>query len=122
MADPDRAPPRLRDLVYRAPSPIHGQGLFARRRIEAGEHIGTYRGPKARRDGTYVLWVHGEAGEAPVGRSGRNLLRWLNHGVPGNAEFDGFELYASQTIEPDEEITFDYSGSAGSMQPDESSD
>ncbi len=102
--------PRLRDQVYKAPSPIHGNGLFAKRRIQADQFIGTYEGPEARRDGTYVLWVYEEEGEAPVGRSGRNLLRWLNHQEEGNAEFDGFDLYARRAIEPDEEITFNYSG------------
>lgn len=101
---------RLRDLVYKAPSTIHGTGLFARERIRTNQYIGTYQGPEARRDGTYVLWVYGEEGEPPVGRSGRNLLRWLNHREQGNAEFDGFDLYARRSIEPGEEITFNYSG------------
>ena len=100
---------RLRDRVYAAPSEIHGTGLFAKRRIEKGEYIGTYEGRAAKRDGTYVLWVF-EEGEEPVARSGRNLLRYLNHAEEGNAEFDGFDLYALGNIEPDEEITFDYQG------------
>ncbi len=102
--------PRLRELTYKAPSAIHGDGLFARVRIQADQFIGTYEGPEARRDGTYVLWVYGEEGEPPVGRSGRNLLRWLNHQEGGNAGFDGFDLYARRAIEPGEEITFNYSG------------
>ncbi len=101
---------RLRALVCKAPSAIHGNGLFARVCIEADRLIGSYEGPEARRDGTYVLWVYEEDGEPPVGRSGRNLLRWLNHQEEGNAEFDGFDLYAKRTIEPGEEITFNYSG------------
>lgn len=98
---------RLNDLVYTGPSPIHGTGVFARRRIESGAYIGTYRGPSAKRNGTYVLWVY-EEGLQPHGRSGRNQLRYLNHARPGNAEFDGFDLYAACRIEPNEEITFDY--------------
>jgi SET domain-containing protein len=98
---------RLRDIVYSGPSAIHGTGLFARRAIRKGERIGTYQGPVARRDGIYVLWVYDGDGSA-VGRSGRNLLRYLNHARPGNAEFDGFDLYARRHIKPDEEITFDY--------------
>jgi len=101
---------KLRDLVYKDSSPLHGNGLFARVPIEAGRYIGTYEGPEAKRDGTYVLWVWDEEGKAPVGRSGRNLLRWLNHHEEGNAEFDGFDLYAKRDIEVGEEITFDYSG------------
>ena len=100
---------RLGDLVYKAPSPIHGNGLFAKVNIRKGQYIGTYEGPYAKRDGTYVLWVF-EEGEDPIGRSGRNLLRYLNHQELGNAEFDGFDLYALSDIAPHEEITFDYGG------------
>lgn len=103
--------PRLRDRVYRAPSDIHGFGLFAKISFTAGEFIGTYQGPEAKRDGTYVLWVYAEGeDQPPMGRSGRNLLRWLNHRDQGNAEFDGFDLYAMKAIEPGDEITFNYEG------------
>ncbi len=98
---------KLKDIVYSAPSKIHGTGLFAKVPIGAGRYIGTYEGPAARRNGKYVLWVY-EEGAAPVGRSGRNLLRYLNHQKDGNAEFDGFDLYALRDIAPAEEITFDY--------------
>ena len=104
-----KAKPRLGNIVYRAPSPIHGNGLFAKVDIVKGEFIGTYEGPTAKRDGTYVLWVF-EEGCDPVGRSGRNLLRYLNHQDEGNSEFDGFDLYALRDIEAHEEITFDYGG------------
>ena len=98
---------RLRDRVRKAPSPIHGSGCFARVDFAAGELIGRYEGPEVTRNGTYVLWVY-EEGRAPVGRSGRNLLRYLNHKKGGNAEFDGFSLYARRDIVCGEEITFDY--------------
>lgn len=106
----DAVPERLRDRVYKAPSPIHGNGLFARIAFRPGDYIGTYQGPAASRDGTYVLWIYGEDGEPAEARSGRNLLRWLNHQVPGNAEFDGFDLYARIAIRAGDEITFDYGG------------
>lgn len=99
----------LRELVYVAPSSIHGSGVFARCKLRKGDYIGTYHGPAASRNGTYVLWVYDADDEAnAVGRSGRNLLRYLNHQEPGNAEFDGFDLYARVAIAVDEEITFDY--------------
>ena len=102
----------LRELVYSAESPIHGTGLFARRTIKKGEYIGTYHKKKKKRDGTYVLWVYDKDDEASaIGRSGRNLLRYLNHAKSGNAEFDGFDLYSTMEIEVDQEITFDYEGS-----------
>jgi SET domain-containing protein len=104
----DEVGPRLGDKVYRAASAIHGQGLFAKVSIPSGTYIGTYKGPQAKRDGTYVLWVYAQEGEPPIGRSGRNLLRWLNHQDDGNAEFDGFDLYARRDIAAGEEITFNY--------------
>jgi SET domain-containing protein len=100
---------KLSTIVYSAPSEIHGTGLFAKREITAGEYIGTYKGPRTDEDGTYVLWVF-EEGKKPVGRNGRNLLRYLNHAEAGNAEFDGFDLYALRDILQDEEITFNYEG------------
>lgn len=101
----------LREAIYSAPSSIHGTGLFARKGIKKGDYIGTYHGPKAKRDGTYVLWVYDpEDEENAVGCSGRNLLRYLNHAQPGNAEFDGLDLYARVRIRADDEITFNYEG------------
>ena len=110
MGQDDRqARQRLRDRVRKAPSTIHGFGCFARIPFTAGDYIGTYEGPEARRAGKYVLWVYEEGGP-PVGRSGRNLLRYLNHRKDGNAEFDGFDLIARRNIVPGDEITFDYDG------------
>ena len=110
MSDGKRSSNRqLRSVVYAAQSGIHGTGLFASREISAGEYIGTFAGPEARRDGVYVLWVYDSSdGEVAVGRSGRNLLRYLNHGLPCNAEFEGFDLYARKAIPRDAEITIDY--------------
>ena len=100
---------QLKELVHAAESGIHGTGLFASRDIEAGEYIGTYWGPETRRNGTYVLWVYdAEDEEAARGRSGRNLLRYLNHSRDCNAEFDEFDLYATEFIPKSSEITFDY--------------
>ncbi len=97
---------RTRELVYVDRSPIHGKGLFARCAIERGAYIGRYLGPEARRNGSHVLWVEGENGW--IGRRGFNRLRYLNHSLPPNAEFDGFDLYARRRIRPGEEITIDY--------------
>ncbi len=94
--------------LYVAPSSIHGNGLYAARDIKKGRYIGTYRGPAATRDGTYVLWV--DFGDRVEARSGRNKLRYLNHSDTPNAEFDAFELYALRHIEEDEELTINYNG------------
>ena len=62
----------LREIVYSGPSHIHGTGLFAKRGIGKGEYIGTYHGPDAKRNGTYVLWVYDPDDDAgAIGRSGR---------------------------------------------------
>lgn len=100
----------LKSWVYSAPSNIHGTGLFAARAIRRGEYIGTYWGPQASRNGMYVLWVYEDENDesSAVGRSGRNLLRYLNHSKPGNTEFDGFDLYARVNIKAGDELTFDY--------------
>jgi hypothetical protein len=91
---------QLRGTVYVAASSIHGMGVFAARKLAKGEYIGTFHGPAARRDGMYVLWVYEQGGDrGPVGRSGRNMLRYLNHGSPPNAGFDGFDLYALRAID-----------------------
>jgi hypothetical protein len=100
---------QLKEYVYSSPSALHGTGLFARQTIKKGDYIGTYHGPKAKRNGTYVLWVYDhDDEERAIGRSGKNLLRYLNHATPGNAEFDEFDLYARTKIKAGEEITFDY--------------
>jgi SET domain-containing protein len=104
---------RLRERVCKRPSPIHGYGCFARVAFSAGDFIGSYQGPAASRDGTYVLWVS-EDRIHWSGRSGRNLLRWLNHSDTPNAAFDGFDLYALSAIADGEEITFDYAAGEGS--------
>lgn len=100
-------PPRLAALVYRGRSCIHGTGLFARVDLQRGTFIGSYLGPPARRNGPYVLWVTAEDGSISA-RSGRNLLRYLNHQRPANAHFDGFDLYVRRRIRAGEEITIDY--------------
>ncbi|MCB1175389.1 MAG: SET domain-containing protein-lysine N-methyltransferase [Leptospiraceae bacterium] len=88
-------------------SPIHGKGVFARAPITKGSLIGSYEGPVAKRNGTYVLWITDEDG-LEYGISGRNKLRYLNHSNRPNAEFDGNQLYARRLIKAGEEITFDY--------------
>ena len=102
-------PTRLKRKVYAAPSPIHGKGLYANHDIEADSYIGTYRGLHTLRDGKYVLWTFPEDRQ-PMGRRGMNLLRFLNHPENPNAEFDGYDLYATRPIDAHEEITIDYGG------------
>lgn len=88
-------------------SPIHGKGVYARKKIKAGARIGTYHGDHTDEDDTYVLWVTDENGRE-YGVDGTTDLKFLNHSQEPNAEFDGDELYALRDIKPGEEITFHY--------------
>jgi SET domain-containing protein len=88
-------------------SAVHGRGLFARTRLRKGAHIGTFEGELTIRDGEHVLWVLAEDGTRE-GILGRNVLRFLNHDVRPNAEFEGAELYALRNIQPGAELFIDY--------------
>ncbi len=88
-------------------SSIHGRGLFAARRICSHAQIGIYEGPATTRDGRYVLWYPDEEGRECAIR-GTNSLRFVNHSLAPNAEFQGAELFAIGTIEPGAEITIHY--------------
>jgi len=104
-----------RDLAYRLDvrqSGIHGKGLFSRQVFQTSEYIGSYWGTKAQEVTPYTLHVQNEDGTLFL-IEGRNLLRYINHSDNPNAEFDGIHLIASRHIEPEEEITFDYSAGEG---------
>ena len=88
-------------------SPIHGKGVFARRRLRSGGYIGTFEGRPARRDGMYVLWVLDDD-DREMGVEGRNELRFLNHSSRPNAEFLGLDLHATRNIQPGSEVTIHY--------------
>ncbi len=88
-------------------SPVHGRGIFARRRLRRGQRIGRFEGERATADGTYVLWMIDDDG-SEVGIRGRNALRFLNHGDRPNAEFQDDELYVLRNVQPGAEILIDY--------------
>ena len=94
--------------VHVAPSPIHGQGLFATCALQAGRLIGIYEGPEVVEDGIYVLWIENETGENWTGYNGVNEMRFLNHSDEPNAEMDGLNCYALHNIARGAEITIDY--------------
>ena len=97
----------LQEKVYADHSKIHGTGCFAKRSIPKGAFIGTYDGPKAKRDSKFTLWLTTE-GEAAIGRVGKNELKYLNHSASPNAAFEAWDLYATSPISKDAEITFNY--------------
>ncbi|MCS7204595.1 MAG: SET domain-containing protein-lysine N-methyltransferase [Leptospiraceae bacterium] len=102
-----RSEASLKKKVYVDKSPIHGLGVFAKRKIRKNEYIGTYEGVIVLENDTYVLWVQQEHGGWKL-IDGKNELRYLNHSSNPNAEFRGNKLYAIKTIHPGCEITFHY--------------
>lgn len=91
-------------LVYVGQSRIHGKGLFAARKIKAGQLIGTVNGKPTATDGPYVLWLSDREGFKV-----KCDLRFINHSPTPNAcYYDSLEVCALKTIKPGEEITHNY--------------
>jgi len=88
-------------------SRIHGRGIFAVKRLREGQRIGCFEGDSTTTDGMYVLWLIDENG-SESGIRGRNALRFLNHGEPPNAEFQGEELFTLRNVQPGAEVLIDY--------------
>ena len=105
-------------------SDIHGNGVFARRTIEAGECIVEYTGERITSDESAI---RAEQGGGPVnhtfffsladgnvidGGSGGNDARFINHACEPNCEEydeDGkVFIYALQEIEKGEELNYNY--------------
>ncbi len=105
-------------------SPIHGNGVFARRTIEAGECIIEYEGERITSDESAV---RAEKGGGPVnhtfffsladgnvidGGSGGNDSRYINHACEPNCEAyeeDGkVFIYSLHEIEKGEELYYNY--------------
>ena len=88
-------------------SPLHGRGVFARRALRRNQRIGRFEGETTTRNGTFVLWVTDEMGREK-GIRGRNVLRFLNHGRPPNAEFRDEELFVLAPVAKGAELLIDY--------------
>jgi SET domain-containing protein len=97
----------MTDKIEVKQSPIHGKGVFAKKRIRPNTLLGRYEGAVTHENDTYVLWIEDDAG-ATYGIDGRNELRYVNHSSKPNAVFWGNELFSLCKIEPGTEITFDY--------------
>jgi len=90
-------------------SPIHGNGVFARKKIRKDEFIGRYLSRRTKRDGVYVMWLEDKKTPGKFkGYNGYGRLRFLNHSSDPNSEFEGLDLFALKDIHPGEEITFHY--------------
>jgi len=96
--------------VYVKSSPQHGRGVFARRRIVAGEVILEFAGMVLNRAQVREDDYHLQIDEDRyLGASGQ-ADDYVNHSCEPNAGFaDSLRLVAQRDIEPDEEITWDYS-------------
>jgi SET domain-containing protein len=105
-------------------SPVHGNGVFARRHISAGERIVEYRGERItwdeaidradRRGGpinhTFYFSLHD--GRVIDGGSHGNQARFINHACTPNCEAyeeDGrVYIHALRDIEAGEELNYNY--------------
>lgn len=96
--------------IYVKSSSQHGKGVFARSTILAGEAIITFSGPLLRRAELRESDYHLQVGEdLYLGASG-SADDYVNHSCEPNAGFSGsLALVARRTIDPKEEITWDYS-------------
>jgi len=122
-----RAPRRIAvrpDMIEVRASPLHGRGVFALRRIRKGTRIIEYLGDrvshreadrryenKDSEDGHTFLFIV-DRGVVVDGGSNGNDARFINHGCDPNCE-SAIEkrrifIEATRTIQPGEELTYDY--------------
>jgi hypothetical protein len=95
--------------LYIAPSGIHGRGVYAGHSFATGQVIWTLTGSP-------IFKSHSNAGPNLVGISPHvwidpdRPIDTMNHSCAPNAAFGrNLQLVALRIIEPDEEVTFDYS-------------
>ena len=91
------------ELVYVADSPIHGKGLYARKKLRANLTLGNIEGRPTRRDGTYVLWLSETDGLRVT-----NDFRFINHSSTPNCALTGSKVVTLKAVKADEELTHDY--------------
>lgn len=105
-------------------SPVHGRGVFARRKISAGERIIEYTGEivdwdetcrrTAEKDGpiNHTFFFTLNNGLLIDGGAGGNEARWINHSCEPNCEAmeedDRVFIHALQDIEQGEELNYNY--------------
>jgi SET domain-containing protein len=103
-------------------SRVHGRGAFATRRIRKGARIAEYTGPRIsaqeadrlydnNTDGRTYLFIIDKRTVIDATHEGGDA-RFINHSCDPNCEtlMDGKRvfIYATRTIEPGEEIAYDY--------------
>ena len=105
-------------------SPIHGNGVFARRKIHAGDRIEEYTGERitaeesairAEKSGgpvNHTFFFSLNDGQVIDGGSGGNDSRFINHACEPNCEAEEDQgrvyIFALQDIERGEELYYNY--------------
>jgi uncharacterized protein len=127
-----RPPPRAggdaRRIQVRR-SRVHGKGVFALRRIAAGERVIEYKGqvitwaqalrrhPHDPDDPHHTFYFHIDERHVIDAKVGGNAARWINHSCEPNCEADevldergGGRVYirALRDLHPGEELFYDY--------------
>jgi SET domain-containing protein len=114
---------RARRISVRS-SPIHGRGVFAVRRLGAGERVIEYAGEvipweeAVRRhldrpvEDAHTMFFELGGGDVDDGWVGGNSSRWINHSCDPNCETrqtgGRIVFHALRDIAVGEELTFDY--------------
>jgi SET domain-containing protein len=105
-------------------SGVHGKGVFALKRIRAGETIIEYKGeiitwkealerhPHDPHDPDHTFYFHIDDGRVIDAGVGGNAARWINHACDPNCEADEVDgrifIKALRDLKPGEELFYDY--------------
>ena len=105
-------------------SGVHGKGVFALRRIAAGEQLIEYLGeritwrealkrhPHDPSDPNHTFYFHIDDKQVIDAAVGGNAARWINHACDPNCEADEVDgrifIKALRDIAPGEELFYDY--------------
>ena len=108
-------------------SRIHGRGVYAARKLKAGERVIEYRGeritwkeadrrpPSDPNDPYHTFYFALDDGKTVIDAGfGGNSARWINHSCDPNCETEETEdgrvfIQAVRDIRPGEELNYDYS-------------
>ena len=98
------------------PSPIHGTGVFAKKKLYPGVKLSQYTGDKyTLREfkekygtNTQYCWVARRANYVVCAKEKRNLISYVNESKTPNVEIKRGFLVPLRTIEPNEELVLSY--------------
>lgn len=124
-SDPAKTSRRLQPKIIVKNSRIHGRGVYAARRIAAGERIIEYRGeritwkecdrrpPSDADDPNHTFFFSLSDGKHVIDANvGGNAARWINHACEPNCETEEDDgrvwIQAMRDIRRGEELSYDY--------------